>query len=93
MTKAQRRVLLISVAIAVAMLVFPPWETLGGHYLGHAPFNAPPGYSDPRPETQRWALPRPEPEARVSMGLLMAQLAALWIVGGGLILLLRRRDR
>lgn len=93
MTKAQRIVLMIAVVVAVAMCVFPPWETLGGRYLGHGAIMSPPGHDVSLPDTGRWALPLPDPEARVSFSILVAQFAALWIVSGGVILLLTPKDR
>jgi hypothetical protein len=85
--RSQRSVVLVALAIAALMLVFPPWETFGGHYLGHAVFTSPPGDVAARPEGQGWALPRPEPIARVSISLLAVQFAVLWVAAGAAVLL------
>ncbi len=90
MGTAQRRVLIIAGVVALLMLLFPPWETLGGHYLGHSPIMAPPAYTDSETETHRWALPSPEPIARVSLGILSLQCAALWIGAGAVFFLVGR---
>jgi hypothetical protein len=92
-SKAQRGVVLIAGAALALMLAVPPWETYGGHYLGHAPITSPPGFSAPRADTHAWAFPGPDPIARVSLSLLAAQLAALWIVAGAAFLLLARRRK
>lgn len=94
MSQAQRRVLIVAVAVAMLMLLFPPWETLGGRYLGHSAINAPPGYSDSPPQAPGSGLPSPEPMGRVSLALLSVQYAALWIGAGAVFLFLgSRRDR
>jgi hypothetical protein len=90
MTRAQRFVLLAAVTVAALMLLFPPWESLGGHYLGHAFITSPPGYEAPRPEGLGWALPEPEPLGRVSVSLFTLQLAVLWISAGAAFLFLGR---
>ena len=92
MTRAQRQVLVIAGVVAVLMLLFPPWETLGGHYLGHSPILSPPGYEVPPIEGLGGEHPSPDPIARVSLSLLTAQYAALWI-GAGALFLLRGRSR
>jgi hypothetical protein len=90
MNRAQRRVVLVAVIAAALMLVVPPWETFGGHYLGHAWITSPPGYKAPRGEGHGWVLPRPEPIARVSISLLALQFAVLWVSAGAAFLLLAR---
>jgi hypothetical protein len=87
-TTAQRSVLLVAGVVAILMLVFPPWETPGGHYLGHSSIASPPTGDDFRPETHRWAFPSPEPLGRVSLSILAAQYAALWVCAGAAFLLL-----
>jgi hypothetical protein len=73
------------------MLLFPPWETFGGHYMGHAAITSPPGYPDYRPRDQRWALPAPEPIGRVSARLLAVEYAALGVCAAAAFLLLPAR--
>jgi hypothetical protein len=93
MNKAQRNVVLVAAVAVAAMLVFPPWETFGGHYLGHSLLTSPPGFSAPSMEGHGWAFPPPEPVARVSIPLLTLQLAVLWISAGAAILFLTRPRR
>jgi hypothetical protein len=88
MTRAQRSVVLVAVIVAGLMLVLPPWETFGGHYLGHALITSPPGYRAPRLEGYDGPLPRPDPIARVSISLLAVQFAVLWILAGAAFLIL-----
>lgn len=90
MNRSQRSVVLLALATAALMLVFPPWETVGGHYLGHAVITSPPGDVAPRSEGPGWALPRPEPIARVSISLVAVQFAVLWVAAGAAVLLLSR---
>lgn len=92
MTKAQRGVVLIGLAVGALMLVIPPWETFGGHYLGHSILTSPPGPRAPRPDVYAWALPPPEPIAQVSLSLLALQLAILLAaVDAAFVLLARPR--
>jgi len=87
-------VLLLAGSVAVLMLLFPPWETFGGHYLGHSAITSPPTSNESGPDTHRWAFPSPEPIGRISFSLLAAQYAALWVCAGVAYLLLappRRR--
>jgi hypothetical protein len=92
MTRAHRGILTIAGVVAALMLLFPPWETLGGTYLGHSPFTSPPIEEDALPDTQRWALPEPDPIARVSWKILGIQsLVLLGCVGAAFLVLPPRR--
>jgi hypothetical protein len=87
MTIAQRRVLIVAGAVALLMLLFPPWETPGGRYLGHAWITSAPGPDDPRPAELRQVLPPPEPTSQVSLSLLALQYLALWLAAGAVFFL------
>jgi hypothetical protein len=78
-TTGQRWVVIIAGVAAILMLLFPPWETFGGRYMGHSVFTTPPGQADYRPGALRWTLPPPEPTGRISVTLLVIEYAALGV--------------
>jgi hypothetical protein len=94
-TTGQRWVVIIAGLAAILMLLFPPWETFGGHYLAHSAIISPPRPSDYRPATERWALPAPEPLGRVSARLLAVEWAVLAVCAAAAFMLLAapREDR
>ena len=90
MGTARRRVLIIAGVVALLMLLFPPWESLGGRYLGHSAITSPPGYTESPPQAPGSGLPSPEPIGRLSLSVLSAQYAALWIGAGAVFFLVGR---
>jgi hypothetical protein len=86
----RRRVLIVAGVIALLMLLFPPWESLGGRYLGHSAITSPPGYTDSPSQAPESGLPSPEQIGRVSLPVLSVQYAALWICAGAIFFLVGR---
>lgn len=83
LTVWQRRVLIIAGATAILMLLYPPFETRSGHFLGYSAVVDPPSYGD------RW-----DPvNGRVSLPYLGVQYAALAVCAGAALLLCPRQRR
>ena len=89
-----RRVVLLVAALAgVLMIMFPPWESIGGRYLGHGSITSGPGAEEYRPAEYRWALPAPESVGRISIKILATQIVGLWLATVIALRMLARRRR